>query len=334
MKKQRKSVVSVLAIISLLLISATICKSATYKVLAVFSYEADAPWEMEIKAGIDSVLADTSEIRYFYMNTKKNMEGGSQKAQEAFAIYEEFQPDGVITVNNNAQSMFAVPFLKDKVKTPVMFCGINTAPDQYGYPASNISGVLEQSHIAESIALVQQLVPTATTVSFMMKNSPTAKTAITQIKKESDTYSARIVAFKLPNTEQELVTMAGALKKETDILYVTMLKGIKDKNGDPLALLKTMSILSNVFGKPIISTKYPVIKYGGLCGVIASGSKHGSAAAKMLVRAIQGTPVGKIPIIREINCKRIINIDMLKALKIKPNPTALRGTEFVRLVKP
>ena len=333
MKEQRKYVVSVLVVVSLLFMPATVCQSAAYKVLVVFSYGTGYPWVQEIKAGIDSVLAEKAEIRYFYMNTKKNIEGGPQKAEEASAIYKEFQPDGVITVNDNAQSMFAVPFLKDKVKTPVMFCGVNTAPGRYGYPASNVSGVLEQSHIAESIAFVQQLVPTAKRVSFMMKSGHTAKMATSQIKKESNTYSARIVDFKLPTTEQDLVTMAAELKKETDVLFVTSLKGIKDKNGDPLEFLKIMSILTDVFGKPIISTKYPVIQYGGLCGLIASGSQDGSVAAEMLLRAMQGTPVGKIPIVREINSKRIINIDMLKALKIKPNPAALRGAELIRLEK-
>jgi len=316
MKNQRKYVVSVLAIISLFLMSATVCQSAAYKVLVVFSYETSFPWVMEIRAGIDSVLADTSEIRYFYMNTKDNLEGGPQKAKEAFAMYEEFQPDGVITADDNAQSMFVVPFLKDKVKTPVMFCGVNALPEKYGYPASNVSGVLERLHIAESIAFVRQFVPAAKTVGCLMKNGPSAKAAINLIKRESDTYSARITAFKLPETEQELVSMAGALKKEADVLYVAALKGIKDQSGATLTESKIMSILTDVFGKPIISNIDYHIKYGALCGVFVSGREQGSTAAKMIAKAMDGVPVREIPIKRKISGKRMINADILKALKI------------------
>ena len=50
--------------------------AAQYKVMVVMSYEEDFPWDKEIKEGIDSVLAATSEIKYFYMDTKKNAAGG------------------------------------------------------------------------------------------------------------------------------------------------------------------------------------------------------------------------------------------------------------------
>ena len=44
--------------------------SAKFKVLVVMSYEEDNPWVKEIREGIDSVLKESSEITYFYMNTK------------------------------------------------------------------------------------------------------------------------------------------------------------------------------------------------------------------------------------------------------------------------
>ena len=55
--------------------------SAKFKVLVVMSYEEDNPWVKEIREGIDSVLKESSEITYFYMNTKANL-----TALEAHAI--------------------------------------------------------------------------------------------------------------------------------------------------------------------------------------------------------------------------------------------------------
>ncbi len=63
-------------------------QAASFKVLVVMSYEQDNPWCREIKEGIDSILADNSEITYFYMNTKINIEGGEQKAKEAYALFD------------------------------------------------------------------------------------------------------------------------------------------------------------------------------------------------------------------------------------------------------
>ncbi len=152
------------------------------------SYEQENPWCMEIKEGIDSALADTSEITYFYMNTKINMEDSEQKAKEAYALFQKIKPDGIITADDNAQWMFVLPYLKNKVKTPVMFCGVNAEAEQYGYPASNVSGILERGHIRESIAFVKQLVPSIRTVAFIAKESPSGRALLKQVENELDTY--------------------------------------------------------------------------------------------------------------------------------------------------
>ena len=58
-------------------IAATSCK-----VLVIMSYEKINPWCIEIKEGIDSVFANTCETTYFYMDTKVNLAGGKQKAED------------------------------------------------------------------------------------------------------------------------------------------------------------------------------------------------------------------------------------------------------------
>ena len=128
-----------------------------YNVFVVMSYEEDNPWCQEIKKGIDSVLSGSSEITYFYMDTKINREGGELKASEAYALYQKIKPDGVITADDNAQQMFVLPYLKDNVETPVMFSDVNAEADKYGYPASNVSGILERGHIRESYGFGKQI---------------------------------------------------------------------------------------------------------------------------------------------------------------------------------
>ena len=63
------------------------------------------------------------------MDTKKNIEGGVRKAKDAYELYRRLQPDGVIAADDNAQSMFVVPYLKDRYDVPVIFCGVNALPD-------------------------------------------------------------------------------------------------------------------------------------------------------------------------------------------------------------
>jgi len=182
--------------------------TARFKILAVMSYEETYPWGQEVKKGTDSVLAAEHEVRYFYMDTKSNLEGGPRKAEEAYALYREFRPDGVIAADDNAQSMFVVPYMKDKVKTPVMFCGVNADPEKYGYPSSNVSGILERLHVAETLALAQQIVPSMKTFGFMVKKSPTGNAMLKQIQSESDNYMIKFAASEEPETLEEAISMA------------------------------------------------------------------------------------------------------------------------------
>ena len=305
-----------------------------FKVLVVMSYDEDYPWNKEIKEGIDcSVPAETCEMKYFYMDTKRNPQGGEEKAKEAYTLYQEFQPDGVIAADDNAQSMFVVPYLKDKVRTPIMFCGVNATPEKYGYPGSNVSGILERQHLRESIAFVQQLVPSVKVLGVMTADNPTGRALVQIIQSNSDTYSVESVIFKLPKKLKEAVTMAKELREQCDVLLLHALQGLRDESGKALTEKDVVPILTETFGKPTIGGVIYMVKYGVLCAIISRGQEQGETAAKMLLQAMQGTPLSQIPITRNKNGKAFINVITMKALGIKPKPMALKGVELVKTEK-
>jgi ABC-type uncharacterized transport system substrate-binding protein len=305
-------------------------KAPTYKVLVVMSYEEDNPWCVEIKEGIDSVLANNYEVKYFYMDTKKSLEGGPQKAKEAYAVYQEFQPDGVIAADDNVQAMFVLPYLKDKVETPVIFCGVNADAEQYGYPTSHISGVLERWHIRESIAFMKQIDPSVKTIGFIAKDSPSGKALLQQVNREFDTYLAQFTAFKLPKTKQEMATMLEELKAQSDVIYMDSMEGIPDEKGNPLTSQELIQFVSTTFGKPLIGANQYHVKQGALCAVIKTGQEQGRTAAEMLSKAIQGTPVSELPITANQHGKRMINAMVMKSLGMKPHRRALIGVELIK----
>jgi ABC-type uncharacterized transport system substrate-binding protein len=305
-------------------------QAAQFKVLVVMSYDETYPWVQEIKESIDSTLKSTCEIRYFYMNMKSDIAGGEQKAKEAYALYQEFKPDGVIAADDEAQSLFVLPYLKDKVKTPVMFCGANATAEKYGYPASNVSGILERLHISEGIALAQQLVPSIKTVGYMVRDGAVAKVISEQVESEKDTYSAKTVAFKMLKTKKEAIAVAEELSKQCDLLYFVALQGIADENGKALTDKEATKIVLKAFGKPTITSGDYDVKYGALCGLRHTGTEQGETSANMLLKAMQGTPVSQIPITRNKHGKAMINVKVMKALEIKPDPRVLYSAELVK----
>lgn len=301
-----------------------------YKVLVVMSYEPDFPWVQQIQEGIDQTLAGQAEIRYFYMETKMNFAGGPQKAQEAYQIFQEYQPDGVIAADDDAQLMFVVPYLKDNVKTPVIFCGVNQEASAYGYPAANVSGILERYHIKESIQFARQLDPTIKTIGFIVKASPTADAVEQQVHRELDTYPATFCGFKKPTTLEEALTMTAELRQPCNLLFMDALQGLPDPHGTPLPEEKIIPLLTQAFGKPTISGNSFQLDYGVLCAVVKTGQEHGTVAAQMLLQAMQGTPLTDLPITQNKQGKIMLNVDTMNALGINPKPAILKDVELVK----
>lgn len=304
--------------------------AARFNVLVVMSYEQDNPWCQEIKKGIDSVLSGTSEITYFYMDTKINREGGEAKAREAYALYQKIRPDGVITADDNAQQMFVLPYLKNKVETPVMFSGVNADAEKYGYPASNVSGILERGHIRESIAFAKQLAPAIKTVGFVVSDNPSGRALQKQVNEESDAYSATLTSFNLVNTTNELVSLAGNLNSQSDAVYTDSLVGLKDEKGISHSHKDVLNLLLTSYDKPVIGANQYHVEQGALCAVIKTGQEQGETAAEMLLKAMQGTPVSEIPVTQNYKGKRVINVTTMKSLGIIPRPVVLLGAELLK----
>ncbi|GAK56169.1 ABC-type uncharacterized transport system periplasmic component-like protein [Candidatus Vecturithrix granuli] len=304
-------------------------ETAMYKVMVVMSYDETYPWVQEMKEGIESVLANTAELTYFFMDTQHHPEQGPEKAEKAFALYQQLQPDGVIAADDNAQSMFVVPYLKDKVKTPVMFCGVNAEPEQYGFPATNVSGVLERFHTRESIILAKQLVPSIETFGYILRESASAGLVQLQIEQEAESYLAKYTAFKTPATLKEMMADLEELREQCDLLFVETLSGLLDDQGKSLTDQELIPLILKNFGKPTAGNNAYHVKNGLLCAVIKMGQEQGETAANMLLQAMRGTPISQLPITKNTRGKRLLNVDTMKALDIKPKPHILKGIELI-----
>jgi len=293
------------------------------------SYEKNNPWCQEIKEGIDAVLQDKAEISYFYMDTKVNLSGGKDKARQAFEHFDKLNPDGVITADDNAQSMFVLPYLSNKVSTPVFFCGVNAEPEKYQYPSSNVSGVLERGHIRESVAFIQQLVPNLKTICFLTKDSPSGRALKKQVETEKDTYLAQTKRFALIQTTQELNQQARLANQDCDAVYMDSLEGIVDKDSQPLVNKEVLEHFSKIYRGPVIgANRYHVLE-GALSAVVKTGQEQGETAAALLLKAMQGMSIEDLPITQNYQGRRIINVTTMKSLGIKPPPIVLRGTTLV-----
>jgi ABC-type uncharacterized transport system substrate-binding protein len=164
---------------------------------------------------------------------------------------------------------------------------------------------------------------------FMTNDNPTGKAYVEQIRREAGSYPAKIAAIKLVKTVNEAIAVTKDLKKRSDALFLIAMEGLMDETGSPLPEKDFFQRLSNSYGKPVIGTNEFNISSGLLCSVVKTGQEQGTVGAKMLLKAMEGTPVPQIPIAQNRYGKRILNVSVMNLLGIKPRPVFLVGTELV-----
>ncbi|MBT2997976.1 MAG: ABC transporter substrate-binding protein [Candidatus Thiodiazotropha sp. (ex Ctena orbiculata)] len=235
----------------------------------------------------------------------------------------------MITVDDNAQSMFVVPYLKNKVDTPIFFCGVNGDASDYGYPNHHISGTLERGHIRESIAFLKQLLPGFDNLCFIAKASPSGRALKKQVVGESSTYMVPTSRFDLITTTNQLRKIAGEFGEQCGAFYMDSLEGIENDRGEPMVNREILDFFRSIYSGPIIGGNRYHVEDGAVSAVVKTGQEQGEIAASMLLQALQGKPVSDLPVTRNYKGRRYINVNSLQSLGIKPRPIVLRGATLV-----
>jgi ABC-type uncharacterized transport system substrate-binding protein len=118
--------------------------SGAGKCLYVSSYHRGYAWSDGVEQGLRKVLTGHCEIRQIDMDTKRN-KSAEFKQSAAVAVKREietWQPDVVIVSDDNAAKYVVQQYYRDAA-TPFVFSGVNWTVKEYGFPYSNVTGIIE-----------------------------------------------------------------------------------------------------------------------------------------------------------------------------------------------
>jgi ABC-type uncharacterized transport system substrate-binding protein len=140
------------------------------KLFFVNSYHKGFKWSDDIEKGLlkslnikalpDGTFDDTLskvKLRVFRMDTKINRSESFKKqaALSAKAIIDDWQPDIVVTSDDNAVKYMIVPYYKNSA-IPFVFCGVSWDASGYGLPVSNVTGMVEVAPIPQIMELLKK----------------------------------------------------------------------------------------------------------------------------------------------------------------------------------
>ena len=287
----------------------------TQKVLYVASYDiADTTWGAIILSGIESVFASRNniELKAVSMETMglsaTEVAQKEQAALEAKALIDSWKPALVITSDDDAAKYLIVPHFKD-ADLPFVFCGVNWDASKYGFPAKNVTGMLE-------VQLVDQIVAYLT---------PYAKgTRIGSLRADTMTHRAEADYFKthlgvdittyFVDNIADWKTRFVQLQDEVDLILLGDIGAVKTREGTSPAELEQFMVAQTKVPTGRWDVEY---KTDALITIANIPKEQGEYAAQAALQILDGKSPADIPLVKNKKAEIYLNMKLAKKLGVR-----------------
>lgn len=310
---------------------------AASRVLVVHSYHAEFEWVRDINTVLENQLTAAGiAYRIFYMDTKRKPDAAwkSEAARQARHMIDQYSPAVVIAVDDNAQNFVVRPYV-DKSPIQFVFAGVNADPQKYGYPAGNVTGILERTYPDQVFKLLKMIRPSVSHVAWVSDDSATADLVLQRVRRKAESGQLPIpmASYMQPAT---LKQWKAAIRKcdadpHVDALLIPLYHTVKTHAGGQSVLASdVMRWTVNNLRKPIVGL-WPFSAHdGALCAVVVDPREHGRVAGLMARQILAGKKTGDLPMVENKNGFVIINTAAAAKLDIEiPFEVMLSADEII-----
>ena len=276
------------------------------KCLFVSSYETGYAWSDGVERGLRAALSGNCEIRQFDMNTKrfKSTEKKKQRALMAKAIIEEWQPDIVIAADDNAAKYLIQPFYRDHA-LPFVFCCVNWTVKEYGFPYSNVTGMIEVAPIVPMLERAGEIVHGMQRAFYIGADTLTEKKNLERFEEASALLGLRLDSALVGTMADWIAAYERA--QESDIVIMGSDAGIADWNDEQvlasvMATTRKLSVTNHEWMMPFT-----------IMGVTKVPEEQGEWAGKAAIAILGGVAPSTIPIVPNDRRDIWINNEIISA---------------------
>jgi ABC-type uncharacterized transport system substrate-binding protein len=304
------------------------------RVLLVHSYHTSYAWVDSVTRGVRMGLSPKEvDLEVFYMDTKRRSDEGwkLQRGAEARALVEEWNPEIVILVDDNAQQYLG-KYLVGAPRPRLVFCGVNAEPSKYGYTPTTATGIIERPHIRQTFELVHRLLPDARRVLIVTDDNETTRGVSPFLTDLPPPFEA--IEHKFVSTLAAWQETIENGREGADVIlvytYHTLMQnaGAPDApNADPKLVLQWTVAHSPV---PLIGALVFNLDDGALCGLVESGVEQGRAAAEYVTRLLHGSELSQLPVKVATQGQSMLNLSAARHWGITPSPEVLSEFQIVK----
>jgi ABC-type uncharacterized transport system substrate-binding protein len=256
------------------------------------------------------------------MDTKryKTPQEIEQKARDAKALIDTWQPDVVIAADDNAAKYVVMPFFKDH-HIPFVFCGINWTVEEYGLPYRNATGMVEVAPIEPLFDKAQALVPHPRRAFYLGANTETERKNLQRIQEEAERRGIQLEAPLVETTAAWLAAFRTA--QHYDFIVLGSKEGIND--WDDARVREGVKAMS----QRLSLTNHDWMMPYAMLGLTKVPEEQGEWAAQTALHILAGTPPATIPIVPNRKWDIWANTDLLATAGIRLSTQLLQKAKKV-----
>ena len=291
------------------------------KIVWVDSYHKGYAWSDGIESGLSHILSQTPvELIKLRLDAKRNPEAESceSNALQIKTRIDRIKPDVIIASDDHAQKYVILPYYKGG-SIPVIFCGVNWSADEYGYPATNVTGMIE-------VDLVQSLMEHLARYAAGNKVAYVAVDDLTERKlfheHNKRFFHGEMLSFLAPeHTFQSYIETFQRAQTKADMILLSNNAGIADWDN-----AKAERFFKENTTKPTGAinkwmTGFAMVTFCKL------PEEQGEWSASAALKVLSGVPISEIPVEKNKKGKLIINLDIAEKLNIVFPVDILRNAE-------
>lgn len=304
------------------------------KIFILHSYEKDHVCGRPQSLGVQRALLQAGFsiehllLKSYAMDSKRlnnTPELLEEQAQIALRQIEEFKPDILITLDDNAFRTVALRLIDTDIQ--IVFSGMNNIPERYNKtaqwledwskPGHNITGVYEKIHFTTAVKVQKNIQPDLNKVLIISDNSPTGKALIRQVKAEieQEPLSVDFEFFITDSLEDYQERIRRANFEEVDTLYPIALRLI-DAQGQTHTGAEILSWTGSNSLKPSMPLNFAFAKNGLFGGAGVDFEAMGFQAGKIAVEILNGKSAANIPVVEASRYALVFNLERAKKLGI------------------
>ncbi len=282
------------------------------KVLYINSYHLGYGGSDPITQGVEAVLRPEGiDLRVIYMDTKRNPDEAfiEEAAAAAIAEIDAFDPDVVIASDDNASKYVIMPHYRD-ANLPFVFCGVNWDASVYGFPYTNVTGMVEVALVSEILEHLRKYAK-GERVGFIAGDRLSERKNLEHYQRR---FQIQFDSVYFAQTFDEWKAAFEALQDEADMVMMTSHVGIEgwDDEAARAFVLETVRV-------PVGSEhewEMPL----ALVGVTKDFEEMGLWAARAALAILDGTSPADIPITANKKGRLYFNVSIAEKLGIPDTP--------------